>query len=298
MLHPASLGRRPVRWLSALALLASLLVSAVPASAQTATPGWNPGPGAVGDNTFDGFIDWPQAGASIATNVGFTLNGWVVDKSAQGWAGIDDAHLYDGLAGQGGVFLGKGSIAGDRPDVGMVLGNPFWSPSGFAFTVAGSQLSVGPHTLTVYAHTPSRGWWYRQVAINVTAASYTHEPLVAITAPTAGDDVPTNKDYTITGWAIDRNATPAQGTGVDRVEVWFGAERDAAGAIFLGEADRGFESGPAAVYGTQFVDAGWQLTFSPTKFHEDYYFIYVYAHSRVSGKETVTSLQFHIKEST
>lgn len=263
--------------------------------AQTA-PGWSPGPNAAGPNTYDGYIDWPLAGASFAANVGIPLNGWVVDRTAEGWAGIDQVHVYDGTAGEGGTFLGQALAALNRPDVGMVLGNGFWSASGFFLDLPPNTLSVGPHTLTVYAHTPAKGWWSKQVAITITRPSYKDDPLTVITAPQAGETVKTDKEYTITGYSLDRNADPTQGRGVDRVQIWLGGPRDTAGSWLLGEATLGLESGPAAAYGGQFSKAGWQLTFNPTKFHADNYFLYVYARSSIRGKESVTTVQFKIAE--
>ena len=79
--------RRSFLALLSSALVAGAMVAPLPASAQTG--GWQPGPGAAGDNTYEGFIDGPAAGATVSTN-GFTVNGWFVDTSAQGWSGADD----------------------------------------------------------------------------------------------------------------------------------------------------------------------------------------------------------------
>ncbi len=54
-----------------LSLMVMLLVAAVPSvSAQT---GWQMGPGAILDNTYDGFIDAPQNGATIPAGGSFAV---------------------------------------------------------------------------------------------------------------------------------------------------------------------------------------------------------------------------------
>ena len=73
-------------------LLLGLVLAASPASAQQATystTAWFPGPTGIGDNTFSGTVDQPGA-----PNV---FSGWVVDTSAQGWSGIDDVQIFNGL---------------------------------------------------------------------------------------------------------------------------------------------------------------------------------------------------------
>jgi hypothetical protein len=77
------------------------------------------------------------------------------------------------------------------------------------------------------------------------------------------------------------------GSGINRVQVYIGADRDNNG-IFLGEAELGFEdSTPVAQYGPQFATSGWRLTFKPTQFHANTYLLFAYARSAVSGKEDV-----------
>src|SRR5689334_21863045 len=109
-----------VEWL-ALAVLVALVFSSGVSFAQ-GLPGndWSPGADAVGDNTLVGFIDQPSAGANIASGSSFQVSGWVVDTSAQGWAGIDDVQVM-----LGGTTLGHLAVAQNRPDVAAALSNPF-----------------------------------------------------------------------------------------------------------------------------------------------------------------------------
>jgi hypothetical protein len=87
------------------------------------------------------------------------------------------------------------------------------------------------------------------------------------------------------------------GSGVDRVQVYLGAERDNGGR-FLGEANLGFsDSIPDGLYGAQFTSAGWRLVFKPTQFRANTYLLFAYARSAVSGREDVAVRFFAIKES-
>ncbi len=298
-----TLARRLPR-VVALGLAAVLVlgVGVAPAAAQQTPGAWIGGPFAAGDNTYQGFIDLPAAGATVAAGQTFDLKGWIVDTTAQGWAGIDEVDVYDGLAGQG-PFLGKATIATSRPDVASALGNPFWAGSGFAFTVP-ATLSQGAHTLTVYAHTPGKGWWYKQVAVTVGGATSSTSTTSA-TAATGVVNVITNvkfndviyagRDYPLMGYALDTSANVAQAPGIDRVEVWVDGPRNQ--GTYLGKAELKYWSEEAiAKYGSQFGAAGWRLTFSPTIFHEGGHNLYVYARSSLSGQETRTQQFFRIEE--
>src|SRR5919206_4222958 len=170
-------------------------------SALAAT--WQPAADAVGDMTYAGFVDQPALGAQLASDQPLVVSGWFVDQTAQGWAGIDDVQVYDGLSGVGGTFLGRASVGLPRPDVAQALGNGFWLRSGFAAVLG--PLSAGAHTLVVYAHTPAKGWWYTQVPVTVAAAAAAAAataapPINTIVAPTASEKVSRKLDtYTIRG---------------------------------------------------------------------------------------------------
>src|SRR6266508_57383 len=99
-----------------LALAAGLVLpGSVVAQEVPGGGGWAPGPNATGDNTYQGFVDQPGAGASIALGAPFHVSGWVVDMAAEGWAGIDGVQVL-----QGDRVLATGSVAGSRPDVANV----------------------------------------------------------------------------------------------------------------------------------------------------------------------------------
>jgi hypothetical protein len=255
------------------------------------------------DNTYDGYVDAPAANATVP-NGGFTVAGWVVDKTAEGWAGVDDVQIWQGIMDGGGKLLTKATFAQSRPDVAAATGNPYWAASGFGGVVPAGSLSAGGQALSVYAHTPSKGWWYKQVQVTVSAAAATSPApapaapatgvsggalsIVVIEKPTSTEKVGTRNPYTMMGYALDQNAAPNQGvvgTGIDRVSVYIDKEKDD-GGIFLGDADLAFSDSVAqAAYGAQFADAGWRLTFKPTGLHKGAHNLFVYAHSVVTGKE-------------
>jgi hypothetical protein len=296
--------RRARATIAAVFLSLAVLTLAAPLAAG-AEGGWAPGPGAVLDNTYDGFIDLPSANATVPTG-SFTVAGWFVDQTAEGWAGADDVQVWLGTMDGGGRLLVKPSFAQNRPDVAAAQGNPYWAPSGFAGVMPANALAAGPQTLSVYVHTPAKGWWFQQVQVNVSTAAAAAPvvsgaalPIVAIEKPKDSETVLTNNPYDIIGYALDRNATPSQGvagSGIDRVQVYLGAERENGGQ-FLGDADLGFSDPiPVALYGPQFASAGWRLTFKPTQFHANTYLLFAYAHSAVSGKEDVAVRYFAIRE--
>ena len=299
-------------WLSLATLLGAL--SAPASVAADAFSTWTPGPGAAGDNTYAGFIDVPPANATVPTG-NFQVAGWFVDTTAQGWAGADDVQVFQGTMDGGGKMLAKAFFAQSRPDVAAALGNPYWAASGFNATIPASSVSAGGQALSVYAHTPGKGWWYKQVQVNVSATAAGSAapssaapapvvagaalPIVVIEKPKDGEVVKTSSDYQIIGFALDKSANGNQGaagSGIDRVQVYLGAERENNGA-FLGEADLGFsDSIPEGLYGSQFASAGWRLTFKPTQFHANTYLMFAYARSAVSGKEDNVSRFFAIRE--
>jgi len=111
-------------------------------------------------------------------------------------------------------------------------------------------------------------------------AKPTAPPLLSIGNPVDGSNVSASggRSYTITGTATD----PSAGAGaIDSVEVWIFGERNSSGATDLGTA-------------TVLSDGSWSLTFLPTRFTSTHTNIYVYAHSKASGLETVASRGFNI----
>ena len=309
------LRRTLIAWLGLAGLLGALIG---PASAL-ADPltSWTPGPGGMLDNTYTGFIDLPAMNATVPTG-DFTVAGWFVDKTAEGWAGADDVQIWQGTMDGGGKMLTKAVFAQSRPDVGAATGNPFWAASGFGGVVPAGALSTGSQTLSVYAHTPGKGWWFKQVNVTVSASAAATTasapaaaaptsggalPIIVIEKPAANENINTHSNgglYQIIGYALDKNAAPnqgSQGTGIDHVSVYVDNERDN-GGMFLGDADLAFSDQAAATtYGQQFASAGWRLTFKPTALHSGAHTLFVYAHSVVTNKEDFQTVGMNIVES-
>jgi hypothetical protein len=289
MRFPIWLSRRADRgWLRALlpALLSAWLLAPLPVAAQTvptSTSVWLPGPDGSGAPTYSGAVD-----QSPFTNAG-QLAGWVVDTSAQGWSGIDDIVVWNGLMGAGGQQVTRADIQISRPDVAASLNNAFWANSGYSALVPASALSIGA-SLYVYAHTPDKGWWYLQLSQPVAGVSspFVARPTLQVQLPTPLGTVHSAQPFTMRGYAFDPSASSTQGTGVDRVEVYLNGDR--ATGVFIGDATLGQTNAQAAASGGQFATAGWQLTFQANSWltimsDNQITRLTVYAHSSVTGRE-------------
>ena len=177
--------------------------------------------------------------------------------------------------------------------------------------------SLATQTLSVYAHTPGKGWWYKQTNVIVSASAPPAAPLLrprrrraaapaavsggalptlVIEKPTSSESINTHSnggEYQMIGYALDR--TPrcnqgSQGTGIDHVSVYLDKESDDGGS-FLGDADLAFSDQAAATaFGQQFISAGWRLTFKPTTIHGGSHTLFVYAHSVVTNKEALETV--------
>ena len=279
-------------WIAIAACLALVITGAPAASAQSS--GFQPGPDAVLDNTYAGFVDQPANGGTVPGSGTFAVSGWFVDSTAQGWAGADNVQVWLGTMDGGGTMLAQAQFAQPRPDVAAALGNPFDTNSGYFATVQGSSVPGGSQTLSVYAHTPGKGWWLEQVTVNGGGAAASAPapgpapagpsaggpPTLTITAPSEGQNVNAagGVSYTITGVAQD---PVSGGSGIDSVDVWIFGEKNASGATELGTV-------------TPDSSGNWSLQFKPTKFPSTHTNIYVYAHSKTTGQTTEVARGFNI----
>jgi hypothetical protein len=273
----------------------------LPAFAQTTAPAistWQPGPDAVGDNTYTGAVDEPADGSSQAVSIPLKLSGWVVDTTAQGWSGIDDVQIWDSPMNLGGRQLAHPLFQTNRPDVATALNNSAWSASGFLGAIPANTLLPGPNTLYVYAHTPSKGWWYKQAAFTLVGTDFAFDPRLDLEYPTPLATLHGGMPITARGTAIDRNASASQGTGVDRVEVYLDGDRKT--GVFLGDATLGKADPSVARFGPQFTNGGWELTFTPTSAlsslgDNQISKLTVYARSSVTGQETQSTTSIMIE---
>src|SRR5712691_2018891 len=172
--------RTLIAWFGLVGLLGALIgPAAVFADPVTA---WTAGPEAILDPVYDGYIDIPKLNSTVPTG-NFTVAGWFVDKTAQGWAGADDVQIWQGTMDGGGKMLAKATFAQSRPDVAAAEGNPYWAASGFGGVVPAGALAAGQQGLSVYAHTPGKGWWFKQVQVNVSTSAAAPAPASSAPAP-------------------------------------------------------------------------------------------------------------------
>ena len=264
---------------------------------------WQPGPDAILDNTYSGSIDAPSGGGTVSSTQPLTIAGWVLDRSADGWTGIDGVDVYDGVVGQG-TFLGHALIDQSRPDVAQAFGNDFWANSGFVLNVDANTLGVGGHTVTVYAHTPGKGWWSSSVSFNIAAPSASAAPVASAAAPVnviispRGITIPRSQDrVTVKGYAFDPAATSnTPYLGIDHVEVYVEEPREVASAKhYVGIPQLGLTQSQASdKYGIAFYQAGWQIDMKLSNLDPGNHHIYAYAKSSITGQETMDSAGFNI----
>jgi hypothetical protein len=280
--------------------LAALLQGGLPAAADAGSP-WTAGPNAVGDDTFSGFIDVPASGSTVAHLSTVVVRGWIVDRTAVGWTGIDGVQIYRGLQDQGGTLLASASIGVRRDDVVAALGNPFWAGAGFSASFTDSGLSIGPNVLSVYAHTPDRGWWYKQLTVRVPAPpdrAFADDPLLVVREAVPSVDVDqTAPTLTLRGYAIDRNmplnmSVGAFGSGVGSIQFYLDGPRTT--GTFLGNAQQGLKNREATGFGERFLQSGWEMSVHPGEFSVDKHALFIYATSAYWPSETLEIIPFAV----
>lgn len=287
--------------LSVWLVFASLLGAAQPVHADAANP-WLPGPNAAGDDTYSGAIDSPSNGVTLAPNSMVQVQGWVVDTTAAGWPGIDDVQVYLGLQDQGGLLMVDAPLGQRRDDVAAALGNPYFANAGFSAAFAETSLGTGSNTLRIYAHTPNKGWWYRQVQVTVPAPparAYADDPLLIVREADPSLDVAqSTPTLTLRGYAIDRNLPLDQqlgvaGSGVSRLQAYVDGPRNG-GGVFVGNATLGKQNREATGFGQRFLMSGFELTVHPNEFTVDRHEFYLYALSAYWPNETLVIIPFSI----
>ena len=270
---------------SLIAAVIAVVLLAQPAAAQEVPGGggWTGLAGAVGDNTYQGFVDAPAAGATIPLGSAFRVSGWFVDMSAEGWAGADGVQVLNGA-----TVLASGTVGGNRADVASATGNAFWSAAGFEVVVPGGSLAAGPANLTVAVHTPGKGAWGKSLSINVTGSGAvstspggTTGLILAVISPGQGEEVLATKNGIIHGVAYDTRTRAELGVGVDRVQLFLDGPRGVAGSENLGTA---IQSGNL-----------WSLAWEPTRFdHVRQHHLWIYARSSVTGEERLLNRDIEI----
>lgn len=112
----------------------------------------------------------------------------------------------------------------------------------------------------MYAHTPSKGWWYNLFLVSPPIGAISTGPRVDIELAPRLATVHNSMPYVMKGTAYDPSSTSV--TGVDRVSVYLNGDRKT--GVFIGDATLGQFDKFSAHAGDQFANAGWQLTFQPS----------------------------------
>lgn len=123
------------------------------------TPPFQPIPneGAIGSG-IPPKMDVNHPGSGITVNRTTTVTGWAIHEAAANGTGVDMIHIYfDGPAGSGarGVAATYGVR---RDDVAAAFGERF-RYAGYELLINTAELSLGQHTLYVYAHSTVTDRW-------------------------------------------------------------------------------------------------------------------------------------------
>jgi hypothetical protein len=291
------------RMLFALCLVITTLGRTEQAAAADAASPWLPGPNAVGDDTYTGAIDSPVPGAVVQLNSKIIVSGWVVDQTAVGWTGIDDVQVYLGLMEQGAPMLARAATGQRRDDVAAVLGNSDFTNAGFGISFADNGLVVGSNLLSVYAHTPNKGWWYKQVEVRRPTPPdlpYADDPLLVIREAIPSLDSLTESTHALTlrGYVIDRNMPPSLqlgvgGSGVSGIQVYLDGPRQS--GTGLGSATLGIKNREATGFGERFLMSGWEIVIHPNDFGLERHELYIYAVSAYWPLESLVIIPITIQ---
>ena len=187
-----------------------------------------------------------------------TLAGWAIDRGAA-WAppaygsGISSAwiQVVDKVT-QASAFL-PGTYGIPRPDLGGIFGSRFTN-SGYSFELR--DLKPASYSYRLFFWDTLTNDWLQNPIISdtfVVAAG----PMVAIDTPANGATVA--QPFTLGGWAVDLRATT--GTGVDLIHV-YAYPAGGAPPIFAGAAVRAARPDIASIFGSQFLNSGYNLRVS------------------------------------
>jgi hypothetical protein len=259
-------------------------------------------------------IDAPKSGETVNGN--FILSGWAVETSSVTSTGITAIHIYDGPANGESNFLGAATYGISRPDVASYYGKSNFQNSGFSANIGLSKLSNGKHNIYVYAYNQEIGWKFAVVSVNVgsgggsvqtagitqvsstgnsgsgntgsssqsVTASGSKVIMINVDTPSNGSGV--SGDFTISGWAVDKNST--SGTGINMVHVYDGPANGAQN--MLGVAAYGLSrQDVASAFGNgNLLNSGFSITVSGSRLANGNHTIYIYANNPDLGWKYAT----------
>src|SRR6185312_10468487 len=82
----------------------------------------------------------------------------------------------------------------DRPD---------WTQSGWSALVSTDALVPGTNVVSIYVHSPAKGWWYRQLSLDVSPSATTRPAPAAqgfdISFPQCGSPEPAPSAFAVVG---------------------------------------------------------------------------------------------------
>lgn len=173
-------------------------------------------------------FDVPGVGGTVRG----PLAGWALDPMATSGSGVTAVHIYrDGLAGGGGVGMGVATVGISRPDVDQAFGISN-ARAGWQATIDFSGVSVGAHTLYIYAQT-SCGWVVTTFDILVAAGSSGPSLKMNVDAPSPNVNVFSGQTLDVGGWAFDSDG----GVTIESVTIY--ADGQGSAGRFLANANLG-----------------------------------------------------------
>jgi hypothetical protein len=205
-----------------------------------------------------------------------------------------------------GTLIATGTVGGARPDVGTAFKNTNWNNAGWTVHVPAGGLMAGNQTLTLAARTPGRGTWLKSFSMTIaapqalapaaapspTVLAFAGQPEGELLSPRDGqmygDDDVVGSQIEVTGWAVDRNATPDKGTGIDQVRL----SVDGKG---FGTASLGQSHGSGAQYGSQFANAGFEGAINANTVGNGHHVLTVTVHSAVTGHDRDFTVGFNVR---
>ncbi|NNJ10045.1 peptidoglycan DD-metalloendopeptidase family protein [Chloroflexales bacterium ZM16-3] len=129
-------------------------------------------------------INTPGDGQTVAGD--FVIGGWAIHEAAASGTGVNEVHIYfDGGAGSGARSVAA-TYGIRRDDVATAFGDRY-RYAGYQFALNSSELSIGQHTIHVYAHSTAIDQWQEMTRTFTVANAAPNVPIQA--TPNSGATV-------------------------------------------------------------------------------------------------------------
>ena len=179
--------------------------------------------------------------------------------------------------GEDPIVAGETSANGATPTL-MESCSPLTAPA----TTTTTPTTTTTTTTTTPSTTPA-------TTTTTTVTPTQSDIMLTVGNPEAGAHI-LNGAYTVEGTAWDKTAQ--SGNGIDRIDVFLDS-RDS-GGLFLGTAQTGVPNATQAS-GSQFANSGWRTTIELPENQTGLHTLAFYAHSSVTGGETVMEVPVTIE---